>query len=187
MDLREAANYFNISAQAMAEFTRKHLDEINTGGVHAIKIQGRWAYDGEAIKIIENMKKLPVSAMPDVEQLSEICADDNSDNKDLLLIVDSLQTKLTATMAELTQTALALVETERRNSNQQAELGTLRERVRAQAERIAQLEESEEKLKKKNLDALQYQADLKAERSHLQEKLNRERNRSWWKRIFSND
>jgi len=186
MDLREAASHFNISAQAMAEFTRKHLDEINIDGVHVIKIQGRWAYDGEAIRIIENMKKLPAAIMTDSEHLGEIYDNDN-DNKDLLLIVDSLQTKLTATMAELTQTALSLVETERRNSNQQAELGTLRERVRAQAEQISKLKESEERLKKKALDALQYQADLKAERSQLQEKLNRERNRSWWQRIFSRD
>ena len=141
MDLREAATHFNISAQAMAEFTRKHLDEINHDGVHAIKIQGRWAYDGEAIRVIEGMKKLPVYVGDAIGEIGETNCDDN-DNKDLLLIVDSLQTKLTATMAELTQTALNLVETERRNSNQQAELGKLRERVRAQAEKIEKLEKS---------------------------------------------
>ena len=88
-------------------------------------------------------------------------------------------------MAELTRTALALVDAERRNSSQQAQLASLKERAKAQAEQISKLEESERKLKKQAFDALQYQADLKAERAMLQEKINRMRNLPWWKRLFA--
>lgn len=182
MDLKAMSEHFNVSTQAMAEFTRKYLDKINTDGIHAIEIQGQWAYDGDALKIIETMKGL----LPVEMENCKITKYDGTE-KDLPRLVDDLQIKLTATMAELTRTALSLVDAERRNSNQQLELGKLRERNRAQSEQIAKLEEQEKKLNKRYMDALQYQADLKAERSQLQEKLNRERNSSWFRRLFFRD
>ena len=175
MDLKEAAAHFHITEKSMADFTRKNLERINREGeVHAIEIEGQWAYDGTAIRIIEELKAL------NVDTAEELATASTSGEKR----ADSLQAQLTTALAEMTQTALALVDAERRNSAQQAELATLRERTRTQAERIAKLEASEAHLKKQALDSLQYQADLKAERAMLQEKLNRERNKSWWRRIF---
>jgi len=177
VNLKEAAKHFRISPQAMVSFTRQNIDKINRNGeIHAIEIQGNWAYDGAAIKIIEELKGLNVDT---AEEISAANA-----NKDLRLVADDLQIQLTTALAEMTQTALALVDAERRNSAQQAELATLRERTKSQAAQIAKLEASEQKLKKQALEALQYQADLKAERATLQEKLNRERHKPWWKKIF---
>ena len=178
MNIKEAAAHFHISPKAMEDFTRKHINRINRDGeVHVIEIQGQLAYDGAAIRIIEELKGLNVDT---AEELAT--ATDTGAKK-----VANLQSQLTAALAEMTQTALALVDAERRNSAQQAELATLRERTKTQAERIAKLEESEQRLKKQAMDSIQYQADLKAERAMLQEKLNRERNKSWWKKIFSGD
>lgn len=178
MNLKEAAEYFKVSTKSMAEFTRKNVDKINTNGIHVIKVQGRWAYDGEAIRIIEELKGLNVNTA------AEVVREEKNAVEELRHIADNLQSKLTTAMAEVTQTALALVDAERRNSAQQAELATLRERAKVQAEMIAKLEESERCLKKQAAESLQYQADLKAERSMLQEKLNRERNMPWWKRLL---
>jgi len=177
VNLKEAAKYFHVSPQSMLSFTRRNIDKINRNGeIHAIEIQGNWAFDGAAIKIIEELKGLNVDTAEEISAANV--------NKDLRLVADDLQVQLTTALAEMTQTALALVDAERRNSAQQAELATLRERTKTQAAQIAKLEASEQKLKKQAMDALQYQADLKAERAMLQEKLNRERNRPWWKRIF---
>ena len=178
VNLKEAARHFKISPRDMVSFTRQNIDKINRNGeIHAIEIQGNWAYDGAAIKIIEELKGLNVDTAKEITMANE--------NKDLRLVADDLQIQLTTALAEMTQTALALVDAERRNSAHKAELATLRERTKSQAAQIAKLEENEQKLKKQALESLQYQADLKAERAMLQEKLNRERNKPWWKRIFN--
>ena len=183
MDLKEAANYFKLSPEAMAEYTDRHKDEINAEDIHVINIQGQWAYDGAAIKIIEHMRgvKQPANKTPIPPTINRV--EKMPDTK----LKPNLEHQLTATMAELTRTALALVDAERRNSSQQEQLATLKERTKSQEAKIAKLEENERKLKKQALDALQYQADLKAERAMLQEKINRMRNLPWWKRIFTSD
>jgi len=175
MNLQEAAAHFHITTDSLEEFTRKNLDRINRDGeIHALEIQGQWAYDGTAIDIIEELKGLHV------DTAEEIATAANSSEKK----AESLQAQLTTALAEMTQTALALVDAERRNSAQQAELATLRERTKIQAEQIAKLEATKARLEKQALESIQYQADLKAERALLQEKINRERNKPWWKRIF---
>ena len=183
MNLKEAADYFKMSAKDMEKFTEKHKDEINSEDIHVINIQGQWAYDGTAIKIIEKLRN---KATKNNNYLTSAKVDRVEKMPDTKL-KPSIEQQLTATMAELTKTALALVDAERRNSSQQEQLATLKERAKTQEKQIAKLEENERKLKKQALDALQYQADLKAERAMLQAKINRIRNLPWWKRIFMPD
>ena len=98
MNLKEAAKHFHVSPQSMLSFTRRNINKINRNGeIHAIEIQGNWAFDGAAIKIIEELKGLNVDT---AEEISAANA-----NKDLRLVADDLQVQLTTALAEMTQTA----------------------------------------------------------------------------------
>lgn len=182
MDLQAAAAHFKMTPEEMANFTQRYAEDINRDDIHVIQIQGRWAFDGTAIKIIEDIKK-----SEQTQKIKKAAITEAGSLPEVLPLNNDLQEKLTATLAEMTRTALALVDAERRNSAQQVEIGALKERTKLQAEQIAKLEESEKKLKKQAMEAVQYQADLKAERATLQEKINRMRSLPWWKRIFSPD
>lgn len=54
--LKETAKYFGISFQALAEYVKKYLDEINVDGQHAFIRKGKWHFDEVAIQRLTAMR-----------------------------------------------------------------------------------------------------------------------------------
>ena len=54
--LKETANHFGVSIQAMSDYVKKHIAEINTDGEHAVLHRGRWHFDNIAISRMEQMR-----------------------------------------------------------------------------------------------------------------------------------
>ena len=54
--LKDTALHFGVSVQAISDYVKKHLDEINSDGVHAALHRGKWHFDNIAISRLEQMR-----------------------------------------------------------------------------------------------------------------------------------
>ena len=54
--LKDTAQHFGVSIQAMSDYINKHLQDINTDGEHATIHRGKWFIDDVAIARLEQLR-----------------------------------------------------------------------------------------------------------------------------------
>lgn len=54
--LKDTAQHFGVSIQAMSDYMNKHLQDINTDGEHATIHRGKWFIDDVAIARLEQLR-----------------------------------------------------------------------------------------------------------------------------------
>lgn len=54
--LKDTALHFGVSIQAISDYVKKHLEEINVDGEHAVLHRGKWHFDDIAIARLEQMR-----------------------------------------------------------------------------------------------------------------------------------
>lgn len=54
--LKDTAQHFGVSIQAMSDYINKHLQDINTDGKHATIHRGKWFIDDVAIARLEQLR-----------------------------------------------------------------------------------------------------------------------------------
>lgn len=54
--LKDTALHFGVSVQAISDYVKKHSDEINADGKHAVMHKGKWHFDDIAIARLEEMR-----------------------------------------------------------------------------------------------------------------------------------
>lgn len=54
--LKDTAQHFGVSIQAMSDYINKHLQDINTDGEHATIHRGKWFIDNVAIARLEELR-----------------------------------------------------------------------------------------------------------------------------------
>ena len=98
--LKDTATHFGISVQAISDYVKKHLDEINFDGEHAVLHRGKWHFDDTAITRLEKMRGyydgngLPLTRTPaTVDDFRTIIAQLQADIANLNSRVTQLESK----------------------------------------------------------------------------------------------
>jgi len=98
--LKDTAVHFGVSVQAIADYVKKHLEEINVDGEHAVLHRGKWHFDDIAIARLEQMRGyndgngVPLTRTPaTVEEFRAIIAKLQADVADLNARVEQLESK----------------------------------------------------------------------------------------------
>lgn len=173
--MKEIAGHFGVSIQTMTEYVKRHLDEINADGSHAALRAGRWAFDAEAIRKLEELRGFGIAGVMEAVESKKV--------KDLEITVDNLQVALLHAQedAKTAYQQVADAERERRllaeaQADQVAELATLRERTAAQTEKLSAQQDE--------IQRLRQEADqLREEAKRHQEKQDRLAHASLWQRL----
>lgn len=98
--LKDTAYHFGVSVQAISDYVKKHLDEINSDGEHAVLHRGKWHFDDTAIARLEKMRGyldgngVPLTRVPaTVEEFRAIIAKLQNEIADLNARVEQLESK----------------------------------------------------------------------------------------------
>ena len=98
--LKDTATHFGVSVQAISDYVKKHLEEINVDGEHAVIHKGKWHFDDIAIARLEEMRGyndgngVPLTSVPaTVEEFRVIIAKLQSEVADLNNRVGQLESK----------------------------------------------------------------------------------------------
>ena len=84
--MKELAGHFGVSIQTMTEYVKRHLDEINADGSHAALRAGKWAFDAEAVRKLEELRGFGIAGVMEAVESKKV--------KDLEVTVDNLQVAL---------------------------------------------------------------------------------------------
>lgn len=154
--MKEIAGHFGVSIQTMTEYVKRHLDEINADGSHAALRAGKWAFDAEAVRKMEELRGFGIAGVMEAVESQKV--------KDLEVTVDNLQVALLHAQEDAKEAyqQVANAERERRllaeaQMDQAAELATLRERTTAQQDEIRRLRQ----------EAAQAREEAKAQQERL--------------------
>lgn len=173
--MKELAGHFGVSIQTMTEYVKRHLDEINADGSHAALRAGKWAFDAEAVRKLEELRGFGIAGVMEAVESKKV--------RDLEIMVDNLQVALLHAQedAKTAYQQVADAERERRllaeaRSDQVAELATLRERAAAQIEKLSAQQDE--------IQRLRQEADqLREEVKRHQEDQSRLAHASLWQRL----
>lgn len=98
--LKDTADHFGVSVQAISDYVKKHLEEINSDGEHAVLHRGKWHFDDIAIARLEQMRGyndgngVPLTRSPaTVEEFRTIIAKLQNEIADLNSRVERLESK----------------------------------------------------------------------------------------------
>lgn len=173
--MKELAGHFGVSIQTMTEYVKRHLDEINADGSHAALRAGKWAFDAEAVRKLEELRGFGIAGVMEAVESKKV--------RDLEIMVDNLQVALLHAQedAKTAYQQVADAERERRllaeaQADQVAELATLRERAAAQIEKLSAQQDE--------IQRLRQEADqLREEVKRHQEDQSRLAHASLWQRL----
>lgn len=98
--LKDTAQHFGVSVQAISDYVKKHLNKINVDGEHAVMHRGKWHFDDIAIARLEEMRGyndgngVPLTQMPaTVEEFRTIISRLQSEVENLNARVTQLESK----------------------------------------------------------------------------------------------
>ena len=175
---------YNIKTrQGIIQFVKKHLDEINHDGEeHAIMQKGEWAFDTEAVRILDQLRGLHDQAtITELESEKVSNAQQESHNLRILLLkaqqdlntaqqqVITLQQNLIAKQNELSEVKVKALEAQQ-NKDQADALQSELDRLKKEGSII----EDEHKQLQETL------ATVQAERDSLRQQLAEKDNHHWW-------
>lgn len=180
--MKELAGHFGVSIQTMTEYVKRHLDEINADGSHAALRAGKWAFDAEAVRKLEELRGFGIAGVMEAVESKKV--------KDLEITVDNLQVALLHAQedAKAAYQQVADAERERRllaeaQADQVAELATLRERTAAQTEKLS-VKDEQIAAQQDEIRRLRQEADqLREEAKRHQEDQSRLAHASLWQRL----
>lgn len=185
--LQEMCDHFRVKKSAMIDYVKRHLDEINEGGEHARLARGCWQFDEIAVKRLEKLRGFGISGVMEKVESDEI--------KELKVTIDNLQVALLAAQQDTVKANKLVAEAEKsqrllieKQSNEVAELATLRERTKYQAAETTRLQQELEKATQAAAEAddlRQQLAQEKAAREERDRQLEEIRKASILQRIFS--
>lgn len=166
----QLAERYKISKVGLIKFVKTNLDEINKEGQNAYQAgsKNEWHFTADAVKIIDKLRGAGVTV---------IAGGDDARVIELLQEVSTLKTVI---------------------ANLQQEQNKLHQRLEGeQSARIALLEQQQESIRllataqassealNGRIDDLQARAErAEAEKHRLQAELQKERNKSWWDKLF---
>lgn len=174
---RDLMDRYNIKTrQGIIQFVKKHLDEINHDGEeHATMQKGEWAFDTEAVRILDQLRGLHDQAtITELESEKVSNAQQESHNLRILLLkaqqqVITLQQNLIAKQNELSEVKVKALEAQQ-NKDQADALQSELDRLKKEGSII----EDEHKQLQETL------ATVQAERDSLRQQLAEKDNRHWW-------
>ena len=185
--LQEMCDHFRVKKSAMVDYVKRHIDEINEGGEHARLARGCWQFDEIAVKRLEKLRGFGISGVMEKVESDEI--------KELKVTIDNLQVALLAAQQDTVKANKLVAEAEKsqrllieKQSNEVAELATLRERTKYQAAETTRLQQELEKATQAAAEAddlRQQLAQEKAAREERDRQLEEIRKASILQRIFS--
>lgn len=166
----QLAERYKISKVGLIKFVKTNLDEINKEGQNAYQAgsKNEWHFTADAVKIIDKLRGAGVTVIAGGDDVRVI---------ELLQEVSTLKTVI---------------------ANLQQEQNKLHQRLEGeQSARIALLEQQQESIRllataqassealNGRIDDLQARAErAEAEKHRLQAELQKERNKSWWDKLF---
>ena len=168
---------YNIKTrQGIIQFVKKHLDEINHDGEeHATMQKGEWAFDTEAVRILDQLRGLHDQAtITELESEKVSNAQQESHNLRILLLkaqqdLNTAQQNLIAKQNELSEVKVKALEAQQ-NKDQADALQSELDRLKKEGSII----EDEHKQLQETL------ATVQAERDSLRQQLAEKDNRHWW-------
>lgn len=181
---RDLMDRYNIKTrQGIIQFVKKHLDEINHDGEeHATMQKGEWAFDTEAVRILDQLRGLHDQAtITELESEKVSNAQQESHNLRILLLkaqqdlntaqqqVITLQQNLIAKQNELSEVKVKALKAQQ-NKDQADALQSELDRLKKEGSII----EDEHKQLQETL------ATVQAERDSLRQQLAEKDNRHWW-------
>lgn len=170
--------------QGIIQFIKKHLDEINHDGIeHATMQKGEWAFDTEAVRIIDELRGLHDQATI-TELENEKVSDAQQESHNLRILLLKAQQELTTAQQQVIVLQKNLIE----KQNELAAVQVKALEAKESKDQAKSLQEELEKLKQtgEQAEALQQklQGDLttvQAERDSLRQQLLDKENSHWWK------
>ncbi len=185
--MQEMCEHFRIKNSAMVDYVKRHLSEINSDGEHARIARGCWQFDEIAVKRLEKLRGFGIAGVMEKVESDEI--------KELKVTIDNLQVALLAAQQDSVRANKLASEAEKsqrllieKQSNEVAELATLRERTKYQAAETTRLQQELEKATQAAAEAddlRQQLAQEKAAREERDRQLEEIRKASILQRIFS--
>lgn len=181
---KDLMDRYNIKTrQGIIQFIKKHIDEINHDGIeHATMQKGEWAFDTEAVRIIDQLRGLHDQATI-TELENEKVSDAQQESHNLRILLLKAQQELTTAQQQVIGLQKALIE--KQNELSEAQVKALESKQhQAQAK---QMKEEVERLKKENIAVVDEQEKLKNdltsvqnERDSLRQQLLDKENQHWW-------
>jgi hypothetical protein len=106
--LKDTAQYFGVSIQAMSDYINKHLQDLNVDGEHAAIHRGKWFIDDIAITRLEQLRGfndgagLPLTNSPaTIDNFRSVISNLQNQINDLQLRFDSLESNFKALESKL--------------------------------------------------------------------------------------
>lgn len=170
----DLATRCGISKAACLRFVQRHLDEINSDGQHASQTGSKkeWQFDDAAVRIIDQLRGSGISV---------INGADNNRVVELLEEASTLKTviaKLQQQLLDERAARVALLEEQKESvrllATAQASTEALTGRIDDLQQRADQAEQERDELRQK----------AETERHRLQLELQKERDKSWWDKLW---
>ena len=181
--LQEMCDHFRVKKSAMGDYVKRHIDEINEGGEHARLARGCWQFDEIAVKRLEKLRGFGISGVMEKVESDEI--------KELKVTIDNLQVALLAAQQDTVKANKLVAEAEKsqrllveKQSNDIAELATLRERTKYQAAETTRFQQEAARAAAEADELRKQLAQEKAARKERDRQLEKIRGSSLLQRLF---
>ena len=181
--LQEMCDHFRVKKSAMVNYVKRHIDEINEGGEHARLARGCWQFDEIAVKRLEKLRGFGISGVMEKVESDEI--------KELKVTIDNLQVALLAAQQDTVKANKLVAEAEKsqrllveKQSNDIAELATLRERTKYQAAETTRFQQEAARAAAEADELRKQLAQEKAAREERDRQLEKIRGSSLLQRLF---
>lgn len=136
--MQDLCGRYRVGTSAMADYIKRHIDEINRDGDHARLARGCWLFDETAVQRLDELRGFGVAGV--------IEAVENKEIKELKVLTSNLQAALLHAQQQAVDALQRVADSERERrllvehqQNQAAELATLRERNTAQQRDIERM------------------------------------------------